>query len=391
MAKYSTSIPRVDKWLVVSVLSTIIFGLWMVYSATAFKMDEMGLESSLFTLLRNDFGKQLLGVVIGGCLAVYLSSLDHESIFRNRKYVSLLTLISFVMLALVPLIGHTAKGATRWLLLPGFSLQPSELFKPVAVILTVFMIANENHSLGADQKKDWIFTSKIVALLLPFLMLIYHQPDLGTCIAITLTILGILFYSGLHRKVFLTITTLATSAFAGAMVLNPWRLKRITSWLAAMQDPFNIPDPTGSGHQIKQALIAVGNGGVFGVGPGNGRQKLYFLPESHTDYIFAVIGEELGFIGSLVVIAIFFFIIRRCFKIVSHAHTPFLRSLALGLTLVLVTQALINISVVLSLMPSKGIPLPFISYGTNSVISSLICIGILLGISKHTKENFLPL
>ena len=389
MAKLPSPALRVDKLLVVYVLISVLFGLWMVYSATAFRFDESGLDSTILNLARGDFGKQLIGVVLGGCLAVILSSLDPESTWSNQKYVILLVLISFLMLILVQLFGHAAGGAKRWLSLPGFSLQPSELFKPITAILTVFLITRENRPLGDHQAKDWILVSKLVGFFILPLALIINQPDLGTVIAITTVILGVLFYAGLHRNVFTALSASAIGVITYRIVSTPFRFQRVKDWLTAIQDPLNINDPLGSGHQIKQALIAVGNGGVLGVGPGAGRQKLYFLPESHTDYIFAVIGEELGLIGSLFVVGLFLLIMSRCFKIISHANSPFLKSLALGLTLVLVVQALINISVVLSLVPSKGIPLPFISYGANSAISSLICIGMLLGISKRTQNRSL--
>ncbi len=389
MAKLSSPSLRVDKLLVVYVLISVLLGLWMVYSATAFRFDESGLDSTILNLIRGDFGKQLIGVVLGGCLAVILSSLDPESTWSNQKYVISLVLISFLMLILVQLFGHAAGGAKRWLSLPGFSLQPSELFKPITAILTAFLITRENRTLGDYQAKDWILVSKLVGFFIVPLALILNQPDLGTAIAITAVILGVLFHSGLHRNVFTALSASAIAVFTYWIVSTPFRFQRVKDWLTAIQDPLNINDPLGSGHQIKQALIAVGNGGVLGVGPGAGRQKLYFLPESHTDYIFAVIGEELGLIGSLFVVGLFLLIMSRCFKIISHANSPFLKSLALGLTLVLVVQALINISVVLSLVPSKGMPLPFISYGANSAISSLICIGMLLGISKRTQNRSL--
>ncbi len=389
MAKLTSPALRVDKPLVIWVLISVLFGLWMVYSATAFRLYESGLDSTILNLIRGDFGKQLIGVVLGGCLAVILSSLDPESTWSNQKYVISLVLISFLMLILVQLFGHAAGGAKRWLSLPGFSLQPSELFKPITAILTAFLITRENRTLGDYQAKDWILVSKLVGFFIVPLALILNQPDLGTAIAITAVILGVLFHSGLHRNVFTALSASAIAVFTYWIVSTPFRFQRVKDWLTAIQDPLNINDPLGSGHQIKQALIAVGNGGVLGVGPGAGRQKLYFLPESHTDYIFAVIGEELGLIGSLFVVGLFLLIMSRCFKIISHANSPFLKSLALGLTLVLVVQALINISVVLSLVPSKGIPLPFISYGANSAISSLICIGMLLGISKRTQNRSL--
>ena len=389
MAKLTSPALRVDKPLVIWVLISVLFGLWMVYSATAFRLYESGLDSTILNLIRGDFGKQLIGVVLGGCLAVILSSLDPESTWSNQKYVISLVLISFLMLILVQLFGHAAGGAKRWLSLPGFSLQPSELFKPITAILTAFLITRENRTLGDYQAKDWILVSKLVGFFIVPLALILNQPDLGTAIAITAVILGVLFYAGLHRNVFTALSASAIGVFTYWIVSTPFRFQRVKDWLTAIQDPLNINDPSGSGYQIKQALIAVGNGGVLGVGPGAGRQKLGFLPESHTDYIFAVIGEELGLIGSLFVVACFLLIMSRCFKIISHANSPFLKSLALGLTLVLVVQALINISVVLSLVPSKGIPLPFISSGANSAISSLICIGMLLGISKRTQNRSL--
>ncbi len=389
MSKILISSARVDKWLVVWIIASILFGLWMVYSVTAFQIVESGLGSTPSNFLAGQFGKQLLGICIGSVLAIYLASLDQEVIWKNHKNVIFVTLVVIALLILVALIGVKIKGGQRWLSLPGFTLQPSEFFKPVAVILTIFIINLEDRPLGSSQKSDWVLVGKLLLILMvPLFLIIIKQPDLGTGIAIIFVVLGVLYSANLHRNVFLSLCAFASTLIAYTIIFKPFRFQRVQTWLTTLGGPEYISDPTGAGHQVKQALIAVGNGGLFGVGPGAGRQKLYFLPESDTDYIFAVIGEELGLIGSLIVVGLFVVIMSRCFKIITKANTQFTKLLALGMTLIIIFQALFNISVVVSLLPSKGIPLPFISYGANSVISSLICVGILLSISKQTQKDY---
>jgi cell division protein FtsW len=221
----------------------------------------------------------------------------------------------------------------------------------------------------------------LFGLLAVPMALIYLEPDLGTTLLILFIAMLLIFLGGAPRWVFAASIPILIVAGSYFIVSKEYRFERIKAYL----NPAMV-DPSGSGYQLEQSLIAVGNGGLFGVGPAAGQQKLNFLPEAHTDFIYAIIGEELGLLGTSAVLILFAAILLRGYRIARKSKDPFLRLCASGFTLLIVCQALINMSVVLNLVPNKGIPLPFVSYGGSSLMATLMCLGLLLSISKETRS-----
>jgi len=263
----------------------------------------------------------------------------------------------------------------RWIHFGGFTFQPSELAKPVLILFLAFFLENRTRSMN-----DWRNT--LLPAVLPtliFVGLIVFQPDLGTAIACAAVTVCILFVAGLDVKYL-------AYAFAGSLLPLyflifhvAYRRDRILAFL----DPYS--DPQGRGFHIIQSLIAVSTGGLTGVGLMEGKEKLFYLPEPHTDFIFSVLGEELGLLGCLTVVLLFALLLWRGMRTALRTQDMFGRFLAVGITSMVVVQALINISVVLGLMPTKGIPLPLISYGGSSLFITLGCIGVLLNVTKQAE------
>jgi cell division protein FtsW len=274
-----------------------------------------------------------------------------------------------------PAVNH----AHRWMKIFGQSLQPSELFKPLSVMIVAWWMVRHREAWG--QRQDSIPRLVILCLILALpLGLIVLEPDFGTTFLITLVAMLVVFLGGAPRWIFAVVgPILATIGFLFVR-FSPYRWARVTSFMRPEADPL------GSGHQALQSLIAVGNGGITGVGWGASMQKLNYLPEAHTDFIYAVISEEAGLLGAVVVLLLFVGILWRGYHITRRVRDGYLRLCAMGFTMLLVFQAFMNISVVLSLAPNKGIPLPFISYGSSSLIASFASLGLLLAISKEASE-----
>ena len=282
----------------------------------------------------------------------------------------------FLVLVFVPGIGSKVYGASRWIQLGPFSFQPSEMAK-LAIIL---YLAAWLESRGAQRIKD-LFEGVIPFLAIMGLVgfLIIKQPDTGTLGVIVLTSIAIFFISGAQLKHLATLGGIGFCTLWLLVKLEPYRFDRIVSF----QNPAS--DPQGIGYQIMQALIGVGSGGIFGVGLGNSRQKFNYLPEPVGDSIFAVIGEELGLIGSVILIILFVVLALRGLKIAKNAPDGFGKLVATGITMWIIFQAFINISANVGLVPFTGIPLPLISYGGTSMIFIMAAVGILLNISKQTR------
>jgi cell division protein FtsW len=263
----------------------------------------------------------------------------------------------------------------RWIHFSGFSFQPSELAKPALILFLAFFLENRTRSMG-----DWRNT--LVPAVLPtliFIGLIVFQPDLGTAIACAAITVCILFVAGLEMK-YLAYAFCASLPPLYFLIFHvAYRRDRILAFL----NPYS--DPQGRGFHIIQSLIAISTGGLTGVGLMEGKEKLFYLPEPHTDFIFSVLGEELGLVGCLAVVLLFAIFLWRGVRTALRTEDLFGRFLAVGITSMLVVQAFINISVVLGLMPTKGIPLPLISYGGSSLFITLACVGVLLNISKQAE------
>jgi cell division protein FtsW len=263
----------------------------------------------------------------------------------------------------------------RWIHFSGFSFQPSELAKPALILFLAFFLETRNRSMD-----DWRNT--LVPAVLPtfvFIGLIVFQPDLGTAIACAAITICILFVAGLEMK-YLAYSFVGSLLPLYFLIFHvAYRRDRILAFL----DPYS--DPQGRGFHIIQSLIAVSTGGLTGVGFMEGKEKLFYLPEPHTDFIFSVLGEELGLLGCMAVVSLFALFLWRGVRTALRTQDLFGRFLAVGITSMVVVQAFINISVVLGLMPTKGIPLPLISYGGSSLFITLACIGVLLNITKQAE------
>jgi cell division protein FtsW len=320
--------------------------------------------------------RQIIWAVAGLALMAITMRIDHR-LLSDQRIVIALVILSLVLLALtlVPDIGKMINGSRRWLRFGMLSFQPSELAKFSLVVYMSYYIAKK----GARIRD---FVNGLVPAYVVcgvFLALVALQPDFGAAMTIT-GVAGILLFAGGANLAHLGGTALAASPFVYfAVAHSAYRLRRIFSFL----DPWE--DPQGAGHQIIQSFLAFGSGGIFGRGLGEGRQKLLFLPERHSDFIYAVIGEELGLIGALAVLVLFFIILWRGVRIALSTGDLFSRMLALGITLLICVQGMINMAVVTGLLPTKGIALPLVSYGGSSLVITMAAMGVLLNISKETS------
>jgi cell division protein FtsW len=355
----------VDGWLFAVTLLLIFIGLVMVFSASAVMAKER-YGSGYFFLLRQ------LGWATAGILAMVLAMKVDYRRYKHPAVVFSMLGVTTLMLISVFLLDR-AHNTHRWLHWGGFSLQPSEMAKPALILFLAFFMESRTKSM--DDWRNTLLPAVIPTLI--FLGLIVLQPDLGTAIACAAITGCMLFVAGLDLR-YLGYAAVASLLPLYFLIFHvPYRRDRILAFL----DPYS--DPQGRGFHIIQSMIAVSTGGITGLGLMEGKQKLFYLPEPHTDFIFAVTAEELGLLGSLVVVLLFAIFLWRGIRTALRTEDMFGRFLAVGISSMVVVQAFINISVVLGLMPTKGIPLPFISYGGSSLFVTLACVGVLLNITKR--------
>ncbi len=355
-----------DRWLFTVTLLLVFIGLVMVFSASAVVAKER--YGSGYTFLLRQ-----LAWAVGGIAAMLMAmKLDYRRYKHPAVVFSLLGVTTLMLIAVFLL--DRAHHTHRWIHWGGFSFQPSEMAKPALILFLAFFLENRTRAMD-----DWRNTLLPAALpMLIFVGLIVLQPDLGTAIACVAITACILFVAGLELR-YLGYGFLASLLPLYFLIFHvAYRRDRILAFL----DPYS--DPQGRGFHIIQSLIAVSTGGITGVGLMEGKQKLFYLPEPHTDFIFAVTAEELGLVGALVVVALFAIFLWRGIRTALYTQDTFGRFLAVGITSMVVVQAFINISVVLGMMPTKGIPLPFVSYGGSSLFVTLACVGVLLNITKQT-------
>lgn len=348
----------------------IALGVIMTYSASAVYADQVFHSATYF------FRRQLFYVLIGSFFFFVSSSLDPDFLRRHSR---LFMLIAIILLGLVflPLIGHSAGGARRWIRLPMFTFQPVEFAKlSMCVYLADYLTRKMKPILEGSLS---VFLSPLVLLLLVF-ALILAQPDLGSCIFLFL-LMGIMFFlSGIRLRYVLLAAAVAVILVTIFILAKPYRLRRISAYI----DPWK--DPRGSGFQIIQSFLAFGLGGIKGVGLGESTQKLFYLPQSYTDFIFSIIGEELGLLGALAVIVSFaaFFLFGS--RMIRRLQDPFSKLLAYSLVMLVTLQALINLLVAVGLVPTKGLPLPFVSFGGTALIFNMTAVGILVAIDKASMR-----
>ncbi|GAA0613042.1 stage V sporulation protein E [Virgibacillus siamensis] len=340
----------------------------MIYSASYIQA-EYNFGDSFFYLKR-----QLLFSAVGIFAMFFIMSIPYGT---WKKYSKVLLLVCFVLLlaVLIPGIGMERNGAQSWIGVGAFSIQPSEFTKLGLIIyLSVFLSVNQKYITSFKQG----FFPSIILVFTAF-GLIMLQPDLGTGVVLILTCMMMIYIAGARLSHFIGMATIGVAGFLYLILSAPYRISRITAFLNPWQDPL------GDGFQIIQSLYALGPGGLMGVGLGNSLQKYFYLPEPQTDFIFAILGEELGFIGGTAVIALFGLLFWRGVRIGIEAPDAFGRFLALGIVSMITIQVMINVSVVIGLIPVTGITLPFLSYGGSSLTLTMCSVGILLNISKYSR------
>ncbi len=354
-----------DRTVLVVTYMLALIGLIIMFSASGV-MAETRYGDSTFFLKR-----QSLWLLLGLMALHWVAQQDYNMWKTLTPYGLVLTFVLLV-LVLIPFLGTQVNGARRWLRVAGFSMQPGEIAKlSIVLYLASFLVRKE---------QDLVTFSRGVlapmAVVGTFAGLLLLEPDMGTAVVLTLLLFGLLFLGGTRIPHLLGMGTVLLAVAYTLIMQSDYRRRRLLNFL----DPWQ--DPTDAGFQLTQSFVALGNGGLFGVGLGEGRQKLFFLPEAHADFVLALVGEELGFVGTGLLIGLFAVLIVKGFKIAGQAPDAFGRHLAGGVTLLVGIQVLINMSVVSGLLPTKGLTLPFVSYGGSSLIMSLVAMGILLSISR---------
>jgi cell division protein FtsW len=360
-----------DRWLLVVTLILVVFGSLMIYSSTSVITPTLERKNvSEFYYLK----KHIFTVVLG-LVAMYAAFCVRPSLIR--KMAVPLLVFSFVLLVLVfvPGIGVKAGGAKRWIRLWPSTFQPSELVKLAMVIFLARYMSMEGYR--TDRFMHFVVPVGVMGV---FSIVFMRQPDFGATMSLGVLTLSMLFLSGTRLRYLLYLITLISPVIV-KLAMEPYRWERLIVFL----NPWKYP--TTSGFQLVQSFIAFGSGGLTGVGLGKSRQKLDFLPEVHTDFIFSMVGEELGFLVAAAVVALFSFIVVRGVRIASGTTDKFSYYLGFGLSMMLGFQALVNFGVVTGLLPTKGLPLPFLSYGGSALLINMAAVGILLNLSRPWEEN----
>jgi cell division protein FtsW len=358
-----------DRWLFVTTLALVVVSIVMVFSASKVLAAEKYGQPNLFLI------KQAMFAVVGVGAMLVAMRVDYER-YRDPRVVVPILVLSFVALVAVLFIGPKINGTRRWFGVAGVGIQPSELAK-FAMILFAAVVLEQRISRLQDPKA----LVPIAVVLVPTLLLIMRQPDYGSSVVVLAIVLVMVIAAGLPMRHLAVLGVPVLLLIAGAAVWEPYRVRRLLAFWNPWEHRF------GDGFQVVQSLIAVGTGGVTGRGLGYGVQKLFYLPYPHTDFIFAVVSEELGLIGASAMLIGFCIITWRGLKTALHAPDAFGSFLALGLTTMIAVQAFVNISVVLGLLPTKGITLPFISAGGSSLVMSLAGMGVLLNISQRASAT----
>lgn len=363
--KMSSQNMQSDRPLLIAVIFLVVIGVMAIFSASAPKCVEMGVNPTKFLV------QQILGIVVGIVGLKFLSNFHYKKLI---KYTPAVAWTVVGMLLLVKFAGVTVNGAQRWINIGPMSLQPSEFAKP-AVVLLLAAVFSKDVNLLDDRKIRMAFFPIILMV-----GLIFIQPNLSMVLLLMATSVAIYLCAGGSTQLIM---------WGGCSVIPLLLLKGLKGYQSSRIQTWLHPeaDPLGAGYNIIQSLVAFASGGLYGVGYGSSKQKLAWLPEAHTDFIFAVIGEEQGFIGCLLIICLFWTILQRGFVIAVKCQDMYGKLLALGLTFSICFQGFLNMWVASSFVPATGVPMPFISYGGSSIMVSLWMIGILLNISKDNVKR----
>ncbi len=358
----------VDWWLIAIVMTLLCLGLLMVLSASGVVGERIAGDKYYFFL------RQLLFALVGGALAAVAMRLPRKLI-NQLAYPALFAAIVLLLVCISPL-GTRVNGARRWISLGFFSLQPMEFARLALVLYLAYYMSTKQDMLKSVSRG--VIPPFAVTFFLALLLLL--QPDFGGA-AVLVTLLFFMCLVGGTRFIYLFACLAFISGIAAALITySPYRVRRLLAFL----DPFK--DALDAGYQLVQSLFALGSGGFFGVGMGNSRQKMLYLPEAHNDFIMAVLGEELGFVGISIVMLLFAMLFVRCYRIIMGQRDFRDRLTAFGLTLVIALGAVLNLAVVLGVAPPKGVAMPFISYGGSSLLASLLCVGLLLNYSRSVED-----
>jgi cell division protein FtsW len=348
----------------------LLMGLVTLYSVSSVQgIDVYG--DSLFFLR-----KQLVFATCGFLLMLVVSHLDPKFILKISPWIVGLSILLLAAI-FIPGLGFSTKGGTRWLLVGDFRFQPSE-FAKIALLVFFAERLSKGKIVFLNWKKELL---KPLGLLLGVMFLILFQPDFGTSVIVASLVIAMMFLAGAPWKYFIYLSLGTLACFSLLLAAQPYRVQRFLSFL----DPWK--DPQNTGYQIIQSFIAFYNGGFLGVGLGNSQSKLYFLPEVKTDFIASIVAEEVGLLGFFAFLFLYLLMILRGLKIAQNAQEPSHYLLAAGATLLLGLQAVLNLAVVLSLLPTKGLPLPFISMGGSSLIASLILCGLVQSVAGASEKG----
>jgi cell division protein FtsW len=358
---------QADKWLFGSVIGLALFGIVMVYSASA--VVAQGEQHSQFHYVI----KQAVWTLIGFGAMILATQFDYQRL-RNRRLVYGL-LIGTVVLLLAVFAFPSINGAHRWIRFGSFSIQPSEGAKLAFAIFLAYYLEKR----AGEETSFWRTLAPCLLVMGALAALILKEPDLGTAMMLAIVCFAVCYSAGVRVWHLAMVSLPMLFVVVCMLIFSPFRRGRIIAFL----DPW--ADPLGKGYQVVQSLISIGSGGTRGLGFAQGKQKMFFLPFAHSDFIYAVVGEELGLFGAIVVVLVFAVFLWRGMRAALRAPDRFGMLLGLGLVVGIVAQALFNISVAIALLPAKGIPLPFISYGGSSLVPTLAAAGLLLNISQYAN------
>jgi len=357
-----------DFILLFTILALVLSGLIMILSASSVKAEQLFSNSHYF------FINQLKYLAVALVIAAVVYKFKYKKLKKLAPYLLLISLGTLI-LVLIPGIGRMAGGSRRWLPLGPVNFQPSELAKFTIVIYLAAYIDRNKEKI--KKIKKGVLPPVAVIASISFLILL--EPDLGTALTLAAVAATMIFVGGVKISVLIILGLISSILSIIAILIEPYRRRRLLIFLDPWQDPLD------SGYHIIQSLLALGSGGLFGVGAGNSHQKFLYLPEPGTDFIFAVLGEEFGLIGTLFIISLYFLLAWRGLKIASRVDDTFASMLAVGISSMIVIQALINMAVVTSLLPITGITLPLISYGGSSLVINIAALALLLNISRYVE------
>ena len=343
----------------------VCFGTVMIYSSSGVYALEV-MHNSLYFLIRH-----LMFLVIGAGLMFFCMTFDYRQLQKYAKPL-LGFVIVLLVLVLIPHIGKITSGARRWFSLGPINFQPSELAKPVLIIYLADFFARKKSD-ARSLIRGFLPVMLVMGILCA---LIIKQPDLGNTVLVFTITLSMLFVAGGKIKHIAAIFLSAIPVLVLLILAEPYRIRR----MVAFMNPWD--DAQGAGFQLSQSQIALGSGGFWGVGLGRSEQKLFYLPAAHTDFIFSIIGEELGFLGAIALIVLFGILIWQGVKILKHTADPFGYYIALGILVMISIQVVVNVGVSIGALPTKGLPLPFISYGGSALIFNMAAIGLLLNVAR---------